>query len=31
LGKVEVCVGSVREDAWIGLDLETVVEITLPR
>jgi hypothetical protein len=31
LGKVEVCVGSVREEAWIGLDLETVVEITLPR
>jgi hypothetical protein len=28
LGMVEVCVGSAREEAWIGVDRETVVEIT---
>jgi len=27
LGKVEVRVGSVREETWIGVDCETVVEI----
>jgi hypothetical protein len=26
LGKVNVCVGGVREEAWIGVDMETVVE-----
>jgi hypothetical protein len=31
LGRVEVCVGSIREEAWVGLDLETEVEINLPR
>jgi hypothetical protein len=28
LGKVEVSVGRVREDAWVGVDQETVLEIT---
>jgi hypothetical protein len=28
LGKVEVSVGAAREEAWVGVDLETVVEIT---
>ena len=27
LGKVEVCVGSITEETWVGLDVETVVEI----
>ena len=27
LGKVEVSVGSRREEAWVAVDLETVVEI----
>ena len=31
LGRVEVCVGSAREEAWVGVDLETVVEIALQR
>jgi len=29
LGKVEVRVGDVCEEAWVAVDLETVVEITL--
>jgi hypothetical protein len=29
LGKVEVRVGAVREETWIAVDLETVVEITV--
>jgi hypothetical protein len=29
LGKVEVTVGGVREEAWVGVDLETVVEVTV--
>ena len=28
LGRVEVEVGPIREEAWVGVDLETVVEIT---
>jgi hypothetical protein len=28
LGQVEVRVGSAREEAWVGVDVETVVEIT---
>jgi len=28
LGKVEVSAGSVCEEAWVAVDLETVVEIT---
>jgi hypothetical protein len=28
IGRVEIEVGAVREEAWIGLDVETVVEIT---
>jgi hypothetical protein len=27
LGKVEVTVGAAREEAWVGLDRETLVEI----
>jgi len=27
LGKVEVIVGGYREETWIGVDLQTVVEI----
>jgi hypothetical protein len=27
LGRVEVVVGSVREEAWVAVDLQTVVEI----
>jgi hypothetical protein len=27
LGKVQVCVEGVTEEAWIGLDVETEVEI----
>jgi hypothetical protein len=29
LGKVELRVGDVREEAWVAVDLETVVEITV--
>jgi hypothetical protein len=29
LGKVEVTVGGVCEEAWVAVDLETVVEITV--
>ena len=29
LGKVEVSAGRVVEEAWVGVDLETVVEITI--
>jgi hypothetical protein len=29
LGKVEVRVGKIWEEAWVGVDVETVVEITL--
>lgn len=29
MGKVEVRVGGVREEAWVAVDLETVVEIVL--
>ena len=29
LGKVEVQVGPVREEAWVAVDLETVVEVTV--
>jgi hypothetical protein len=28
LGKVEVTVGRVREETWVGVDLETVLEVT---
>lgn len=27
LGRVEVCVDGVTEEAWVGLDVETEVEI----
>jgi hypothetical protein len=29
LGKVEITVAGVREEAWVGVDLETVVEIAI--
>jgi hypothetical protein len=29
LGKVEIRVGSIREEAWVGVDLETIVELEL--
>jgi hypothetical protein len=27
LGKVDIIIGSIREEAWVGVDLETVVEV----
>jgi hypothetical protein len=27
LGKVEIQVGSIREEAWVGVDLETIAEL----
>ena len=29
LGRVEISVGKVREEAWVGVDLETVVDVTV--
>jgi hypothetical protein len=29
LGKAEVRVGPIVEDAWVGVDQETIVEITM--